>query len=124
MRQRQGGWLPSYQLVPAISSWGELTEDTSRTAERIKTGSSAASNRWYVASHPMIGKVSNGTTIILDMIATKTVLFSPGYALLGALVLVVRFRNLRSIYPPRELSDSFEGVSGLSSISATGPVAG
>lgn len=56
----------------------QLTEETSNVAERMKTGSSAASNRSYLAIKAIKGSMRSGTMIMRLIIATNTVLFSPG----------------------------------------------
>jgi hypothetical protein len=63
-----------------VSNRDGLTEETSKTADRTKTGSAAASKISYFAMAATNGIMSNGTIIIRLMTATNTVLFSPGYA--------------------------------------------
>jgi hypothetical protein len=69
-----------YHQRPSKAHEGRLTDETSRTADKTKTGSAAASKKSYFAIKAKKGIINNGTIIIRLMTATKTVLFSPGYA--------------------------------------------
>ena len=73
---KAGGY---HQLSP-IELKRRLTDDTSKTADKTKTGSAAASKKSYFAIKARKGIINNGTMIIRLMTATNTVLFSPGYA--------------------------------------------
>ena len=77
LSKRQGGWLTS-----ALTRYHDktLTDDTSKTADKTKTGSAAASKKSYFAIKARKGIINKGTIIIRLMTATNTVLFSPGYA--------------------------------------------